>query len=410
MAGLPFARSGPESVGDEGAGRRRARARIDSSVEPTRTLDAARGRRLSPAERRALRERVEARSVRPEAVAPPRPPQRPVPTMPRVEPEGTVRSRGMVVLGTLLIVGLTVLAFAGGRLFGSATRSPPSPPPPTARAQAAVVPATPAAVRLDVAASPVPTAAGVPMPVVCLDPGHGGPDRGFSRGPSAGLPPMDEATLVLEHAWDLAARLRQRGFRVVLTRETDNAVNAATVDVNGDGKTARDDAPGSSRFATLDELQARIDICNAAAADLLVSMHVNGYSTPKPRGYETWFTRERPFGDRNAAFATLAYSHLGEQLRAIGYVPPEEERGVNPDTAADVQMEYAQFRHFIITGPAVPGAVDPSRMPGAIVEVLFVSNDQDAAVLASPEGRNAIVTAYENAIVEYFEWFPVGDV
>ena len=43
---------------------------------------------------------------------------------------------------------------------------------------------------------------------------------------------------------------------------------------------------------------------------------------------------------------------------------------------------------------------------GAIVEALFVSNDGDAAVLSTPEGRNAIVTAYENAIVEYFERYP----
>jgi hypothetical protein len=45
-------------------------------------------------------------------------------------------------------------------------------------------------------------------------------------------------------------------------------------------------------------------------------------------------------------------------------------------------------------------------MPGAIVEALFISNDGDAAVLASPEGQQAIVTAYENAIVEYFERYP----
>jgi N-acetylmuramoyl-L-alanine amidase len=47
-------------------------------------------------------------------------------------------------------------------------------------------------------------------------------------------------------------------------------------------------------------------------------------------------------------------------------------------------------------------------MPGAIVEALFVSNAGDAAVLSSPEGENAIVTAYENAIVEYFEEYPPG--
>ena len=51
-------------------------------------------------------------------------------------------------------------------------------------------------------------------------------------------------------------------------------------------------------------------------------MHVNGYSTGGPHGFETWFTRERQFGDRNAVFATLAYAHLKEQLAKVGYVLP----------------------------------------------------------------------------------------
>ncbi len=244
-------------------------------------------------------------------------------------------------------------------------------------------------------------------PVVCLDPGHGGDDRGFSRFFTDGVPAMEEATLVLEHAWDLEARLLQRGYEVVLTRESDGAVNLEGADVNGDGRTAAHDPPRSDRNKNLDELQARINICNDASADLLVSMHVNGYSTGSPRGYETWFTRERAFGDRNAVFATLAYAHLKEQLSYIGYVlPAEDERGVLPDTTADVQKEHSLFRHFIMTGPEVPGVVSPSEMPGAIVEALFVSNDGDAEVLSLPDGRKAIVNAYENAIIEYFERHP----
>jgi hypothetical protein len=123
-------------------------------------------------------------------------------------------------------------------------------------------------------------------------------------------------------------------------------------------------------------------LCNAGKADLLVSMHVNGYSTGGPRGFETWFTRERQFGDRNAVFATLAYAHLKEQLAKVGYaLPAEDERGVLPDTTADVQMEHSLFRHFIMTGPEVPGVVTASKMPGAIVEALFVSNDGDADIV-----------------------------
>src|SRR5215213_4327128 len=370
-------------------------------------------RRISPEERQALRAprtgREQAEAARADGSR--LEPRRPVPRMPATRRETQVRSPGITVAGTLLIVALTVLAFAGGRLFGRV----PEPTPPL---QTAVqTPATPApqqqtraliAPTAPVPKTPLPLpAAFARAPIVCLDPGHGGADRGFTRYNANGVLTMEEEPLDLEQAWELKARLEQRSYRVVMTRETNAAVNSDGTDVNGDGRTAAHDRPGSQRNKDLDELQARINVCNAAQADLLVSIHVNGYSDSTPRGFETWFTRERPFGDRNAAFATLAYAHLKEQLRKIGYVlPAEDERGVLPDTTADVQREYPLFKHFIITGPEVPGVVTPSAMPGAIVEALFISNDGDAAVLASPEGEQAIVTAYENAIVEYFERYP----
>jgi N-acetylmuramoyl-L-alanine amidase len=334
---------------------------------------------------------------------------RPVPRMPKTRPETQVRSKGITLAGTLLILGLTVLAFAGGRLFGRVEEPTSGAQPETSAQTVPALELAPAAPTVEpVVETPVALPATFARaPMVCLDPGHGGEDRGFSRFFENDIPGMEEAMLTLEQAWDLEARLQQRGYKVVMTRETDTAVNADGRDVNGDGRTAAHDAPRSNRNKNLDELQARINICNAANADLLVSMHVNGYSTSGPHGFETWFTRERQFGDRNAVFATLAYAHLKEQLAKIGYVlPAEDERGVLPDTTADVQMEHSLFRHFIMTGPEVPGVVTASKMPGAIVEALFVSNDGDAAVLSVPEGRNAIVTAYENAIVEYFERYP----
>lgn len=328
-----------------------------------------------------------------------------------------MRSPALTLAGALLIVGLTVLAFAGGRLFGRVQE--PTPVPETPAVASIIDPTPETAVEAPVEAAPpavpeeqtpIPLPANFTRPpVVCLDPGHGGSDRGFTQFFDDGSPELEEAVLVMQQAWDLEARLKNRGYDVVMTRDTDIDVNADGKDVNKDGRTAAHDPPRSDRNKTLDEIQARINTCNAADADLLVSIHINGYSTDKPRGYETWFTRERPFGERNAEFATLAYAHIKEQLARIGYVlPAEEERGVLPDSSADVQMEHQVFDHFIITGPEIPGVIKPSKMPGAIVESFFLSNPGDVAVMTSQEGENAIVTAYEQAIVEYFEYYPPG--
>jgi N-acetylmuramoyl-L-alanine amidase len=362
---------------------------------------------LSAAERRALRARRETRDG---AEPGRRGAAKPVPKMPNTRQDTRVRSPGITLAGTLLIVGLTVLAFAGGRLFGRVDE-------PTGGAQVeAMAPETPAAqseslieVPAPEAAAPVETPAPLPLafaraPVVCLDPGHGGDDRGFQSFFTDGGPSMEEAVLVLEHAWDLEARLQQRGFDVVMTRETDAAVNIEGADVNGDGRTAAHDAPRSDRNKNLDELQARINVCNEADADLLVSMHINGFPDAAAQGYETWYSSARAFRDRNKLFAQLAFEELGQEMDAAGY--NARPRGVNDDADAHVEVAGDAFDRYVITGPAQPGQIVPSAMPGAIVEVLFISNDADAAFLISAEGRNAIVTAYENAIVEYFERYP----
>ena len=61
---------------------------------------------------------------------------------------------------------------------------------------------------------------------------------------------------------------------------------------------------------------------------------------------------------------------------------------------------------FAVLAPARPGKLDPSRMPGALVEGLFLSNDEDAAFIVTDAAAEALVTAYERAIVDYFVEYP----
>src|SRR3954467_9589301 len=68
---------------------------------------------------------------------------RPVPRMPKSRPETQVRSRGITLAGTLLILGLAVLAFAGGRLFGR-VEQPVTGDQPETTAQTVPAPTDPA--------------------------------------------------------------------------------------------------------------------------------------------------------------------------------------------------------------------------------------------------------------------------
>lgn len=247
--------------------------------------------------------------------------------------------------------------------------------------------------------------------VVCLDPGHGGWDRGYLHTESAAAPAMEEGPLNLAMALVLRDRLEERGFTVVLTREDDRAVNEFGGDVNGDGLTFanQDDPTDARRARSLDELQARIDICNKAGADLLISMHLNGFPDLAVSGYETWYSSARPFIAQSRLIASLMFEELGIHMAEAGY--NANARQVNDDASALVTSDDAVFDRYVITGPAQPGEIDPSQMPGTIVEALFVSNDADAAFLNTPQGQAAIVDAYAAAITRYalIVFGPAGD-
>ena len=312
------------------------------------------------------------------------------------------------MLGALLFLGLVAVTLGAGGLLGSNDDEPP----PTATLAPTVLPPLGLATEIpSPTAGPTPTepraglwpGEGDGRTVVCLDPGHGGWDPGYTRVAYAGLPAMAEADYTLAEAYDLKARLEGHGFVVVMTRKTPNAVNEEGRDVNGDGETLAD----SVRAGELDEMQARINVCNEAEADLLVSLHVNGFDRPSPTavGYETWYTGSRPFGEQSERFATLAFRALGEEMTAAGYSAIARE--VNDDDVVSVDdSDPALADHMIMTGPDVPGSIEASQMPGAIVESLFVSNDADAYFLASDAGHDAIVSAYEAAIVQYFDEYP----
>jgi N-acetylmuramoyl-L-alanine amidase len=384
--------------------RKRARARIATPPPPSLDIgwyhgappppEAPQPRRLSRKERRRIRKRREATAA-------------PIPATRRTAKKRTQRRWGLKLI-SIVAVSVVLVTLGSERFFGTggegremSTVTPTAvigqvPSPVSTQATEVVVvlaPDTP---------TPEPTATPTPDPrfagkVVCLDPGHGGSDRGYTRDGDDIAPAMEEGELNLAIALDLKTRLEAHGFTVVMTRDSDADVNGDGKDINGDGLTWKD----SDRAKRLDELQARINICNSAKADLLVSMHLNGFPDDTAGGYETWYNAGREFSNLNERFATLAYLELGKQMGLAGY--NATPRQVNDDSTAHAEIERDAFENYVITGPAHPGQIVPSKMPGAIVEALFISNDDDAAFMATDEGKSAIVSAYEQAIVSYFE-------
>ncbi len=253
--------------------------------------------------------------------------------------------------------------------------------------------------------------------VVCLDVGHGGIDWGYTRtDPDTGELIAKESDINLEIARAILDRLDTQGVEVVLTRTDDSMVNPTGLDVNGDGEKATD-GDGDGLIDTmrvdepnnLDELQARVNVCNEANADVMVSIHINGSDNTALKGYEAWWAADRDFSAKNEWFANELVDQFSQQFADAGF--DVESRGAASDLETDIpakDIPANAFDGYVVLAPDKPERdFTGSTMPGAVVEAMFLSNDDDWAVLSDPTGIDAIVNAYLSSINGFFTEFPV---
>ncbi len=226
---------------------------------------------------------------------------------------------------------------------------------------------------------------------VFLDPGHGGVDEGTSGYTSDGTL-VTEKTVVLQIALRLAQRLRADGLTVVMSRTTDADPCLTPSDLEADGQTIK-------VGGVLNDLQCRINKANASHAQVLLSMHMNAYSDPSVSGTETFYDSARTFSGQNQQFAHLVQQRVIDALHAQGYSTPD--RGISSD--GDVGGESLgtlpdSYNHLVMLGPAVPGQLKPSQMPGALTEIFFLSNPSEATAITDPSVQDIIAGALTNAI------------
>lgn len=228
--------------------------------------------------------------------------------------------------------------------------------------------------------------------LVAIDAGHGGIDEGtYPYNPDGSLH-YTEAQVNLEIALRLRDILVANHVRVFMVRDGDYGINPDWLDINGDG--VQDIG---------DEAQARIDLINAAGAELMLSIHQNartyddGTVNPEYNGSTTYYCDARPFSDESYRFAELVHSRVLSGLKAAGY--ESFDQGILDDLNVD---ESEPRRHFIALGPLSDRIARPSQMPGVIDEPLFATNDEESVLLSRPEIWDTLAQAYADAISTYF--------
>jgi N-acetylmuramoyl-L-alanine amidase len=229
---------------------------------------------------------------------------------------------------------------------------------------------------------------------VFLNAGHGGTDPGAV--PRHGVTTQTEKVLTHAIVQEALPLLRDAGFRVVLSRTGDSSVALRRPgDLRGGALTVE---------ALRRELMARIDCANAARADVLVSVHLNSHYGPSADGAETFYNTNREFSARSRALASHLHGAIVSNMRDAGW--QVHDRGVAIDDSAGGEAatrEPAAYGQLLELGPAAPPwFTRPSRMPGVIIEPLFLTNPDEARRVTTAAGRTAIARGVVEGIEAYF--------
>jgi N-acetylmuramoyl-L-alanine amidase len=227
-----------------------------------------------------------------------------------------------------------------------------------------------------------------PDKTVYIDPGHGGLDPGVV-GMAAGRQVL-EKDVALAVGTRLAALLQGDGYRVVMSRTQDSSVTKLSAD---DSVTGALTASAEHR-----DLVTRAACANAASASALVSIHFDGFDDPSVAGTETFYDAARPFSAQNKRLAA-------DLQTALVAVLGTTDRGVWTDdqlAAPALTVSGNTYGHLIELGPPEAGWVDdPSQMPGALVEPLFLTNSTEATLANSPSGQQRVAAALKTGLERF---------
>ncbi|MFC7442625.1 N-acetylmuramoyl-L-alanine amidase CwlD [Laceyella putida] len=188
--------------------------------------------------------------------------------------------------------------------------------------------------------------------VIMIDPGHGGPDGGaVGNG-------LVEKEIALPIALFLREYLQEAGAYVMMTREVDQDLAD----------------PGTERInrRKVEDLLRRIHLLKEKRADALISIHLNAIPSPKWSGAQTFYN---PVREENKRLATLIQAELIKQLGNTNRLAKQK---------SDVYI------------------LKEAHVPTALVEVGFISNPEEARLLAGESYQKKIAAAIYLGLLQFY--------
>ena len=194
------------------------------------------------------------------------------------------------------------------------------------------------------------------LPVIIIDPGHGGLDGG-----AVGVDNIIEKDINLNLSLTLRDIFLVSGFEVVMTRDTD-------VSIYDDGVTG-------TRNQKVSDLHNRLALIEQYPNAIVISIHQNKFGQSSSKGTQVFYSPNHAGSER-----------LAEILQA-GFI-----RNLQPQN--NRQKKQAGKNLYLMT---------ESRCPAVLVECGFLSNSDEAHRLLDPEYQAQVAFTVFSSVMEYLE-------
>lgn len=193
---------------------------------------------------------------------------------------------------------------------------------------------------------------------VIIDAGHGGEDPGKVSSYSD----LKEKDLNLKIAIKVKQLLESANYKVILTREEDKLVYSEGTTTNIYDKRKQD-------------LTRRKEIMDTSGAQIVVSIHMNGFPETKYYGAQTFYPPNSP-----------------DSLKLANSIQKSMREMLDKDNKRDPQVK---------TDPIV--ILVDLKTPTTIVECGFLSNAAEEKKLGTDEYQSKVAAAIKDGIDNYFK-------
>ncbi len=189
---------------------------------------------------------------------------------------------------------------------------------------------------------------------IIIDAGHGEPDGGAESANG-----IRESNLNLQIAKQLENVLKDNGYEVIMTRESEDNISGLPRD-------------SGIRNLKVADTNKRIELINSSNAEYVISIHMNKFSDSKYSGWQTFYSKN---SEEGKLLAECIQSGIGEETEI-------------KNNRSTLKIEGIRI-------------MEKTNIPVVIVECGFLSNEEECARLQDESYQNKIAEGILRGIEKY---------